>query len=850
MNVFSHICVSNEEICKLESVNVGGKAKALATLGEAGFRVPEWFVTLPAAQDLPPDELASALRETVARHFALDERLAVRSSAADEDGARHSFAGQFESYLNVAPEEVLGRVTDVWRSVSSERVRAYCREHELAGETAAAVIVQRMVAAESAGVAFGIEPATGRRGVAVVSAVRGLGERLVSGEADADTWEVDRAGAVVSRRVVHDAPVLDDAQVVAVAALVRATGKHFGRPQDVEWAFDAAGTLWLLQSRPVTGLDRLPEADGAYALWDNSNIAESYGGITTPLTFSFARRAYEEVYRQFCRLMGVPEARIEANAGTFRGMLGLVRGRVYYHLVNWHRVLALLPGYRVNRGFMEGMMGVKEPLPPEAMAELARDSAGGAAPSAWARLTDGLALGRAVAGLVWNGWRLPRQIDAFYARLGEALKEPSPPLETWRADELAAHYRLLETQLLTRWDAPLVNDFFAMISFGVLRKLAAKWYGDTDGNLPNVLLAGTGGIVSAEPARLIRDMSRRITQMPQITQILQEGSTAEIERALPRWPEVAAEMQAYLERFGDRCLEELKLETPTLRDDPLALYRAVGRLAENKVQGSRNQEFKEDPGSKGEGKKEPELPGPAWKRAVFRWVTRQARERVRGRENLRFERTRVFGRTRRICVELGRRLHAGGRLAAPRDVFYLTLEEVLGFVDGTTVSADLRGLVAARRAEFDAYRREPAPADRFETRGAVHLGNAFVGTAVAGGGAGAAEENGELRRGLACCAGTVRGRARVVLDPRGAEVLPGEILVAQRTDPGWVLLFPAAAGLAVEHGSLLSHSAIVARELGLPAVVSVPGLTAWLRTGDLVEVDGAAGTVRRMKEEG
>jgi pyruvate,water dikinase len=206
---------------------------------------------------------------------------------------------------------------------------------------------------------------------------------------------------------------------------------------------------------------------------------------------------------------------------------------------------------------------------------------------------------------------------------------------------------------------------------------------------------------------------------------------------------------------------------------------------------------------------------------------------------------------RRIAVELGRRFAALGLLDDARDVFWLEIGELLGAVDATTTTTELRGLVAVRRAEFERWRRDPAPADRFETRGVVHAGHDHRGAALPDG-AGAAGDGlaGDARSGTACYPGVVRGRARVVRDPREAELRAGEILVAERTDPGWVMLFPAASGLLVERGSLLSHSAIVARELGLPAVIAIPGLTSWLRTGDLVELDGRAGTVRRLTEEG
>jgi pyruvate,water dikinase len=212
---------------------------------------------------------------------------------------------------------------------------------------------------------------------------------------------------------------------------------------------------------------------------------------------------------------------------------------------------------------------------------------------------------------------------------------------------------------------------------------------------------------------------------------------------------------------------------------------------------------------------------------------------VRDRENLRLERTRLFGRVRSLFVELGKRFHERRLLDDPRDVFYLHVDEVLGYVEGTATGTNLRALAALRRREFAAFATQPAPPDRFETRGIVYE-NDTPSTADP-----AAEPGGDERRGVGCCPGRVRGRARVVRDPHGAVLETGDILVAERTDPSWILLFPLAAGLVVERGSLLSHSAIVAREMGIPAVVSLSGATGWIRDGDEVELDGASGAVRR-----
>ena len=226
---------------------------------------------------------------------------------------------------------------------------------------------------------------------------------------------------------------------------------------------------------------------------------------------------------------------------------------------------------------------------------------------------------------------------------------------------------------------------------------------------------------------------------------------------------------------------------------------------------------------------------------MFRWVLRHARARVRDRENLRLERTRLFGRVRRIFVEIGRRFHAAGLLADPRDVFYLEVDEVLGLVEGRSTCASIRSLAALRRAEFAAFERAPAPPSRFETRGIVSLGQTFDEQRVRW--RQPAATNG---KGQGCCPGVVRGPVRIVRDPRPVDLSERAVLVAEHTDPGWILVLPSALGVLVERGSLLSHAAIVTRELGIPSIVGLPGITRWLEDGDWIEMDGSRGTVRRI----
>ena len=330
---------------------------------------------------------------------------------------------------------------------------------------------------------------------------------------------------------------------------------------------------------------------------------------------------------------------------------------------------------------------------------------------------------------------------------------------------------------------------------------------------------------------------------PALVECLCHDSPDRVQCAMDSLPELANEYRAYLEKFADRCLEELKLESATLRDDPLPLLRSIGHLA-RQVRSEKQTRASDDwqPRHRAEERVSEVLRGHPVRRLVFAWVLKQARARVRDRENLRFERTRVFGRVRLIFRELGRRFHALDLLEEPRDIFYLEVEEALGFVTGTATTTDLKGLTCLRKAEYARFRTLAAPADRFETRGIVNHGQSFAGETRQ------EPQDGETRRGTGCCPGVVRGPVRVVTDPQGAEIGAGEILVARRTDPGWIMLFPASAGVLVEHGSLLSHSAIVARELGIPAIVGLNDATRWLRDGDWVEMNGSSGVVSRLQK--
>ncbi|MEO7995768.1 MAG: PEP/pyruvate-binding domain-containing protein, partial [bacterium] len=494
---------------------------------------PPFVVIVPAAFDLAtggrrdaltlirlqvPLELTEELHTVLPQLGGESVRYAVRSSALDEDGAAHSFAGQLDSVLEVAIADLPAAIIKVWRSGFSERVMAYRKERGLAGPPQApAVIVQGMVSPTAAGVAFGVDPVSGQRHHVVIAAVPGLADQLVSGEVDSETFVLGPDGAVLEHRLIPGATelVLDLRHALLIMASVRTLARLLGPYQEIEWAV-AEDHLWILQTRPITSLGNLADPAGLPGLWDNSNIAESYNGVTTPLTFSFARTAYDAVYRDFCRVMGVEESRIAASDQVFAHMIGLIRGRVYYNLHSWYRVLALLPGFAINRHFMEQMMGVKEGIPEAFVQELLA----GQRTSFWGERWR-------VVRMLLHMWgelrRLPRNVEVFKQRLNTVLSDRQ--LDLLRVEELAAYYRELEAQLLRRWDTPLVNDFFAMVFYGLLRRLCEKWCGDSDGTLQNDLIARQGGIISAEPARLIREMAALAATSPEFAQLLVDCTT-------------------------------------------------------------------------------------------------------------------------------------------------------------------------------------------------------------------------------------------------------------------------------------------------------------------------------------
>ena len=501
--------------------NIGGKAYSLYLLGQQNLHninIPEWFCIAENTRSLLASNSDNQIQyekelSSILEKYGSDKLWAVRSSASSEDSLKNSFAGQLDTFLFVPTDKVKETITKVWDSIFSEHFLEYSKEKNISVSESPAVLVQLMVNADSAGVGFGVNPVTQDKEY-VISSVFGLGNLLVSGESDADTWIIkndkieytdiaNKPKKEVLNKTLYgteiinvdnpDSPSLTEEQIFTIQKIIHKVSLFYGHPQDIEWAIEN-NIVYLLQSRPITTIN-----EGTEILWDNSNIAESYGGITTPLTFSFAKKAYENVYRQLCLILSIPKNKIDQNDIAFRNMLGLVKGRVYYNMNSWYKTLALLPGFSLNKTFMEQMMGVKEQISDDLFEEIQSNLNKN-------RLSDLYNVGKTSFGLINSLRKLDKTVNDFYIRLEEALAPRD--LNIMSLSDLMNYYNQLELKLLKKWDAPMVNDLFAMVFYGLLRKLGKSWCHDHNESMQNALILTQGGIISAEPAKLMKNMPK------------------------------------------------------------------------------------------------------------------------------------------------------------------------------------------------------------------------------------------------------------------------------------------------------------------------------------------------------
>lgn len=884
---------------------VGGKGRNLAVLTAAGFPVPRWAIlgtdafekAMTALGVVVNDgalTLEERLRESARNEAALRDspvppdvkddiaaalayvgtpRVAVRSSAAQEDGSHHSFAGLFESLLNVTgTDAVEDAVRRCWASTFSPQVTHYRHVRGLPfDDVGLGVIIQRFIEPVSSGVMFTADPVTGSSSRLVISGVLGLGEGLVSGTVDSDSVVVQRdTGLVIEETVVakplmvvaneeggvgtsavprerQREPAIDPVLRNELTNLAARLEDEFAGPQDVEWSRDSS-TTWIMQARPITTLKEEgalstehlgePVADDEVRIWDNSNIIESFSGVTSPLTFTVARQLYGDVYRAYARSLNVPAGQLEQMESWLPFMLGQFNGHVYYNLLHWYRMVRIAPGYALNRRVLEVALGVGEPLDRKTARRLHPFTFQSRISAVISRVRIAATYLRKFMSIDAMTRDFDATFEGFITRQGLSDVTALDGFDAYR------HFRATHEEVADIWGPMLVLDAILLTTVGLLALTTKVFMPRAPDWFRFAILNPGFDVISVEPARELADIAAFVATEPNLQAFVEEANPDSAYQRLAEkavsapaseWAQLHRKVDHYLDRFGYRCLDELKLEAPNLRESPADLFHLL-RLAAV-------QDGQRDTGTSAEDYLDTHLHG--LRRKIFDALRGKVQRCATYRERMRFSRSRGFGIIKSLAAVMGRDLYERRILASRDDIFLLRLSELLDVYEGTIPAPHVHALVATRKALHEGYRRLTAP-PRFTT-----VGSRYTSSQLESGGWRHADEPdqapiGAVLTGTPSSPGRVTGRAVVAARP---EDFSGGVLVAYRTEPGWAAALPFASALLIERASPLTHLAIIARELRVPTVVHIDGLTDAIRTGMTVSVDGTTGRVVILEEQ-
>ncbi|WDZ88166.1 rifamycin-inactivating phosphotransferase [Micromonospora cathayae] len=790
-----------------------GDAEAVRTLSAELRRIIEGISV--------PDEVAAAVTGMLARS---GERAgyAVRSSATAEDLPTASFAGQHDTYLNVVgPAAVLRHVVRCWASLFTERAVTYRQRNGIDHRTVRmAVVVQRMVVADAAGVLFTADPVTGNRTVSTVEAGFGLGEALVSGLVTPDVFTVRDDGTVtravaVKRRAVRaqpaggtrevavdpqrqEQPALTDAQVVRLVRLGRRIEAHFGRPQDIEWCL-VDGDFRIVQSRPVTTLFPVPERGDT-----ENHVYVSVG--------------HQQMMTDPMKPLGLSMWRLTAMVPMYEA-----GGRLF---VDVTRHLAA----PASRAGLLNVAGKSDPLVRDALETVldrgdfvpSLPDAGPAGP-----LFDGVPTSIETDPAIVTGL-VERSRASIAALRRDLATKTGPALFEFLLETFEEHRRHLGDPL------NMQVIMAGMDATWWLNDRLREWLGEQ--NPADTLTLSAPHNITSEMGLELLDVADVIRPYPQVVAFLRDVRDDSFLDRLPTLPggtEARDAIEAYLDRYGMRCVGEIDISRPRWRERPRTLVPLILDNVRAFEPGEAGRRFAR--GRQEAQRKEQDvlarlrtLPDGERKAAETQRMIDRLRTFIGYREYPKYDIvSRYFLYKQALLGEAGRLVRAGV-VARTEDAFYLTFQELHEVV--LSNSADRR-LIQRRRAEFRSYHALTPP--RVLTSDGEALTGAYRRDDLPAG----------ALLGLPVSAGTVEGRARVVRDLAEAEIEAGDILVTTYTDPSWSPLFVAVAGLVTEVGGLMTHGAVIAREYGLPAVVNVVDATRLIRDGQRIRVHGGDGYV-------
>jgi rifampicin phosphotransferase len=827
---------------------VGGKAKGLYALQQAGLNVPD-FIVLPVSTTVTPAKESTStntfqlskederlLLETLSVWSFPDNPVVVRSSIEDEDGPLHSFAGMMDSYLNLRTfDAVFHAIGSCVQSVYSERSQAYRKQRSLSLPSNLGIIIQKQIEATSSGILFTTSPDFPQE--VAIHAVPGFSENLNKGGDVPDEFYLWKKDGILNRKKItakeylyashpvqglvkcelskelKERDTLNANQLQEMYQASVLIEKWFGYPCDVEFVF-CDKTLFIVQARPIT--QPIPEV----IVYDNSNIQESYCGVTSPLTFSFASRAYATVYRQTMRALMLPENIIQQQEKVIQNLLGFVKGRIYYNINNWYRGLQLLPSFRQNKADMEKMMGLIDPV------DFVEDKEKSFCEKCvlLPRLLVNL------CSLILAFRKLPRNIERFTLNCQQySAQFYSRDITSLSIQGLLIEKEKLDANLLNQWTVPIVNDFYVMMNNGkAIRNLKRLGIENTNEFLSQYLsgrhLASLESTLQlqqlAQEAGKNNDLAAVIMKLPlDINSIIENSHPAFYHKVL-----------SYIAKYGDRTIGELKLETETMRVNPLIFYKYLQNFLSSPLSNLRGDGMAHKQAVAELAKKLSDKNFLFGKRV--RKNLAKLESAINNREAMRLERTRLFGMYREIYLAIGAQFARLEIINTQRDIFYLTEDEIIAFEQRHEV-ATYKNKIAERMRSFDLFRKEEAP-----SRVIVPYPPA-VDVLL--------ESRAENSlKGTGCYPGLVEGEVLVITDPSQDIQAAGKIICALRTDPGWAALFPSCKGVLIEKGSSLSHSVILLRELGIPTIINIPNLTKRLKTGQRIQINATEGKIEMI----
>ncbi len=870
---------------------VGGKAANLGEMLRAGLPVPEGFCVTTAAYQLASQQanlepMLDALAATEAGDSACLERyaaeirdallkvpmppaiadaireayrepvaVAVRSSATAEDLPFASFAGQQDTYLNIIGiDALLDAVRRCWASLWTPRAVSYrASNHIDARSVYLAVVVQRMVNASVAGVLFTANPLTGRRHQAVIDANPGLGEAVVSGAVNPDHFVVNMDNAeIVERRLGEKRvriralagggteriesemqttePCLSDEQIVELAKLGMRTEAHFRRPQDIEWAIDDAGKLWLTQARPITTLFPLPADAPSPAddirLYFSVNVAQGVYGPFTPMGIAFFRL-----------LAGA------GAAGAGFPPRDPLAGPAFMKEAAHRLFLDLTPMFRSTlwRPFLVQLMANMEARSGPLLERLAADPR--FAPMHTSRVVVlrkvfALLARSHAAPLIYLVQALfaPKTARIRFARLQQQVRAlfSAIPADASAEERLAALERGVSQQ-------------FPVFLYSVMPVLQLIF------GLPALAGRLLDGLASADELQTVRrslpynpttemdlalwQVAQRLREDAALVQLFRKSRPEQLAQAyregkLP--PMLQQALADFLRIYGHRGVAEIDMGLPRWSEDPAYLLGVLANYLQlTSPEAAPDIQFER--GARAAEAMLEELTRRARKRGWLRgklvhFCLRRMRDVSGLRESPKNHIVFTMAQARALLLPIGEELRRAERLELAEDIFFITLAEAHEALAGK----DMRAIVRERRTGYEReMNRRHIPR--------ILLSDGTEPEAEARDVTGASSDG--VLKGTPASAGVVTATARVILDPVGAHLEPGEILVAPSTDPGWTPLFLTASGLIMEMGGPMSHGAVVAREYGIPAVVGVSGAIERIQTGQQITVDGSQGIV-------